>query len=219
MFGCLGRLGCLAVLLIGGAIAFLTRDMWMPRVLPRSSAPPVVATSAWQPVTPEGAMRARRSIESLGARTGPVYVNVLPADLAAYVYSELSRQVPGAAQGMQAAVVGDQLYMRADIALRDLKATGALGPLGAVLNDRETLTLGGRLEMVRPGLAQYRLTEMKVKELAIPRAAIPRLLAQLSRADRPAGIAPEGVPLQVPRSIADVRVGQGRITLYKTTTP
>lgn len=217
MFGCIGKAGCLIVALLIGIAAFLTRGVWGPRVMPRSTAPAAATSSVWQPVTAEGASRARRSIESLGARSGPVFVNIAPADLAAYVYSELSRQMPGTAQGMQAAVVGDQLYMRADLSLRDLKAAGALGPLGAILGDRETLTLGGRLDLVRPGLAQYRVTEMKVKELALPRAAIPRLLRQLSRGQRPAGVAEDGVPLRVPPAIADVRTGQGRITLYKTT--
>lgn len=218
MFGCIGRLGCLAVALVIGGAAFLTREVWMPRVMPKSTAPAVATnTSVWQPVTADGETRARRAIESLGARNGPVFVNVAPADLAGYVYNELSRQVPGTAQGMQAAVVGDQLYMRADLALRDLKAAGALGPLGAMLGDRETLTLGGRLDLVQPGLAQYRVTEMKLKELALPRAAIPRLLRQLSRGQRPAGVAEDGIPLRVPPGIADVRVGQGKITLYKTT--
>ena len=217
MFGCLGRLGCLAVLALAAIGGYFTRGFWMPRVMPKSTAPTVASTSVWQPVSPAGAERARRSIESLGARSGPVFVNVAPADLAAYVYSELSRQVPGAAQDMQAAVVGDQLFMRANIALRDLKATGALGPMSAMLSDRETLTLGGGLELVKPGLAQYRLSEMKVKELSLPRAVIPRLLRQLSRGDRPAGVAENGIPLRVPSTISDVRVGQGKITLYKTT--
>lgn len=216
MFGCIGRLGCLAVALLIAGAAYFTRGVWAPRVMPKSTAPAVASTSVWQPVTPSGAERARRAIESLGARSGPVFVNIAPADLAAYVYNELSRQVPGTAQGMQAAVVGDQLFMRAEIALRDLKAAGTLGPLGAMLSDRETLTLGGRIELVEPGLAQYRLSEMKLKELALPRAAIPRLLGQLSRAQRPAGVAPDGIPLRVPATISDVRVGQGKITLYKS---
>lgn len=217
MFGCIGRLGCLAVILIVAAIGYFTRSLWLPRVMPKSTAPVVSTAGVWRPVTPAGATRARRAVESLGTRAGPVFVNLAPEDLAAYVYSELSRQVPGTAQSMQAAVVGDQLFMRADIALKDLKAAGTLGPIGAMLSDRETLTLGGRLELVKPGIAQYRLTEMKLKELALPRAAIPRLLRQLSRAERPAGVAEDGIPLRIPSTIADIRVGQGKITLYKST--
>ena len=40
MFSCLGRIGCLFLLLIVGAIAFLKRDDWMPRVLGRGERPP-----------------------------------------------------------------------------------------------------------------------------------------------------------------------------------
>jgi hypothetical protein len=217
VFGCLGRLGCLIIIAVIAVAAWFTRGAWMPRVMPKSTASEVPATTAggWQPISPAGSERARRAIESLGQRSGPVYVNLAPADLAAYVYQELSRATPGNASNVQAAVLGDQFYMRSDVALRDLKAAGALGPLAGMLGDRETLTLGGRIEMVSPGLAQYRLSEMKVKELALPRAAIPRLLRQLSRGDRPAGVAEDAIPLPIPRTIADIRVGRGMITLYK----
>jgi hypothetical protein len=39
----------------------------------------------------------------------------------------------------------------------------------------------------------------------------------MSRAERPAGVAPDGIPLKTPPYIGDVRVTDGRITLYKTT--
>lgn len=219
MFGCLGRLGCLIIAAIIAVGGYFTRDLWMPRVLPRSNAPAAVSTnSAWQPVTAPGADRARSAIQSLGARSGPVFVNIAPADLAAFVYQELSRQMPGGANNVQAAVVNDQLFLKADVALSQLKATGALGPLGAMLSDRETLTLGGTMDMVKPGLAQFRVHELKVKELAIPRSAIPKILGQLDKSGvRPEGVAADAIPLPVPNTVADVRIARGKITLYKST--
>src|SRR5918993_1050926 len=91
MFGCLRRLGCLFVLCIAAvAAAFLTRDRWMPLLSGADSSAPetVEATAgpAWQPVSDEGAARARRTIESLGRRTGPVFANLTAGGLATFFY-------------------------------------------------------------------------------------------------------------------------------------
>jgi hypothetical protein len=46
---------------------------------------------------------------------------------------------------------------------------------------------------------------------------IPRLLRRVARGSRPPGLADDGLPLEVPAFVADVRIGQGRVTLYKST--
>ncbi|MBX6331648.1 MAG: hypothetical protein IRY91_07360 [Gemmatimonadaceae bacterium] len=47
---------------------------------------------------------------------------------------------------------------------------------------------------------------------------IPRLLARLARAPRPSGVAADALALTVPPYIADVRIHDGKITLYKVVT-
>ncbi len=46
MFGCLGRLGCLAILLIAGAIGWFTQDAWLPKAKAkiRTTAPALSRT-------------------------------------------------------------------------------------------------------------------------------------------------------------------------------
>ena len=218
MFGCIGRLGCLAVLLLVAAGAWFTRDRWYPRLMGGGEATTVV-DAAWQPVTPEAAAAGRRKVEQLGAARGPSMVALAPGEVAGVVLESAMRQFSSAAEGVSAAVIGDRVYVRAAVRVRDL-AGDALGPLAGMLGQQDTLTLGGRLEIVGPELAQFRVAEVKVRDFALPPAVIPRLMRQLRRnAQQPPGVADDALPIRVPRHVGDVRVARGRVTLYRESRP
>jgi hypothetical protein len=220
MFGCLRRIGCLVVLCVAALAAYLTRDRWMsylPRVgsAPRSTA--AARGPAWEPVSDDAAARARRAIESLGRRTGPVFVNMPAGDLASYFYIALAQQLPPSADSIEAAAVGNRMYVRAVISLDDFKAVDALGPLSGFVGRRERLQMGGTFAVIRSGLAQFLVEDVRLGELPIPRPAIPKLLRQIRRGSMPPGVADNGLPFVVPTYLGDARVADGKVTLYKTT--
>lgn len=217
MFGCLRRIGCLFVVLIAAVAAYLTRDRWLP-LLPGRAAPARTAAAGpdWESVSDEGAARARRAIESLGRRNGPVFVNMPPADLASYFYIALSEQLPPSADSIQAAAVGNRLYVRAIIGLDELRAAEALGSLAGMFGRREWVTMGGTFAVIQPGLAQFLVEDVRLGELRVPQPAIPKVLRQIRRGSRPAGVAENGLPFVVPMYLGDARVADGKITLYKT---
>src|SRR5437016_4090824 len=118
MFGCLGRLGCAALLLVGGGVAvWLYKDRFITVV----HGPAVVANApvVWEPISDSGAARARLAIQSLSKRSGPVFANVRPGDLASYIVQSVARQLPASAQNVQASVIGDKIHLRADVSLQD----------------------------------------------------------------------------------------------------
>ncbi|HEU4563373.1 MAG TPA: hypothetical protein VFS05_01945 [Gemmatimonadaceae bacterium] len=215
--GCLRSIGCLVVLVVLLAVGwFFYRDdaerWWNSR---RSDREAPAAVAEWEPLTPGGAERARQTVARLERRSGRVYETVRPGDLAAYVFEELARQgFAVSTDSARAAVVGDQLHVRADMRLKDLGGD-ALGPLGAMLGDRANVEFAGTLDVVRAGLAQYRLTMIRVGEQQLPAPIIPRLVQRISRGERPAGLAPNGLPIHIPPYIADVRLGGGMVTLIK----
>ncbi|HKG94191.1 MAG TPA: hypothetical protein VKA84_19930 [Gemmatimonadaceae bacterium] len=213
------KLGCLVLLLVLAAAAYLTRGRWMHLLGGRGAAeaPAAAAEVAWEALTPEGAERARRAVASLGGRGGPVFVNVGPGDLASYIFVQVAKQLPPSAQDVQAAVIGERLYLRANVSLRDLGGSGSLGPLASMLGDRETMQIGGQFEVLRPGLAQFRVQEVKLRDFALPQRAIPRVIGQIRKGAVPQGVTPDGLALEVPRHIGDVRVSRGKVTLYKST--
>jgi hypothetical protein len=85
-----------------------------------------------------------------------------------------------------------------------------------MLGDRERMQFGGTFHVIRPQLAEYEVKDIKVKDFSIPQAMIPRVLSQTERGSRPEGLSPDGLPLVVPKYLGDVRIANGRVTLYKT---
>ncbi|HJU74691.1 MAG TPA: hypothetical protein VJ717_13165 [Gemmatimonadaceae bacterium] len=192
----------------------MTRDRWWPQLRDgRDSA--VVVEASGNSLSDSGAQRAENSIRSLGQATGPAYVNITPEDLAALIVREAGR-TPLPLKDATAGVVGDRLWLRGTLDLRQLRAQGALGTIGVLLGDEEEVELRGTLDIVQPGLAQFRVAAFKVRDISLPSAAIPRLIAQIYRGERPPGVSANGVPFPVPPYIGDVRIANGRITLYKT---
>jgi hypothetical protein len=217
--GCMKKLGCLFVLLIAViVIAFLTRSRWL-RVLPGNRDSATASASTWQPLTPTGAQRAKGALERLRGSTGPTYATVAPGDLAAYILQELSRTLPSSADSIEAAAIGDRLYVRAIVRTSDLGDKGSFGPIAMLLGERERLQLGGTLRIIRPGSAELQVKELKIGSFNVPQGLIPRLVREISRGTRPPELSPDGLPLRTPDYIGDVRVANGTITLYKTAAP
>jgi hypothetical protein len=210
----MGCLVMLALLAIGG---YLTRDQWLPRITGRSSASESAALSTWQPLSPEAGSRGKQKIDQLSSPTGPVFTNLTASEVASYVFQTVARTIPASADSAEAAVIGDVLYVRAVLPVREIAGTGVLGPLGGLLNDRERLQLGGSFRVLRPGLSEFEVREIKLRDFKVPTGAIPRLVQQISRGNRPEGVAPNALAVTTPRSLADVRIANGRVTLYKTT--
>ncbi|MEP6991522.1 MAG: hypothetical protein ABJA80_11390 [bacterium] len=213
--GCIARAGCLVVLALLAVGAYLTRDRWMSK-LPGNS-PPVAMESTWQPLTPEAGARGKRAIETLQSASGPVFANLSAAEIASYVFQVVGHTLPASADSVEAAVIGDALYVRAIVPMRDLAGSGVLGPLGSLLNAREKITIGGGFRVVRPGLSEFQVRDVKLRDFSVPKGAIPRLLQQVTRGNRPEGIAADALPVPTPASLADVRIANNKVTLYKTT--
>jgi hypothetical protein len=207
---CIGRLGCMLALALLAVAGWLTRDRWLRMVRGGSAAADSTVVAAgregvWQPLTAQGGERP----------TGPPAVTVSAPDLGAYVYQELARQLPPSADSVEAMAARDQLHVRASVRLRELGGRDVLGPLAAMLGDRERLQIGGTLRVVRPGLGELVVREIRVGQLPIPSAIIPRLLRQVSRRDRPPGISEAGLPLRLPEYVGEVRVSAGNVTISK----
>ena len=213
--GCIARLGCLVMVALLAVGAFLTRDQWLPKLTGRPTES--AAVSPWQPLSPEAGARGKQKIDELSSPSGPVFSNLTASEVASHVFQTVARTIPASADSAEAAVIGDALYVRAVLPVREIAGTGVLGPLGGLLNDRERLQLGGSFRVIRPGLSEFEVREIKLRDFKVPTGAIPRLLQQISRGNRPEGVAPNALAVTTPRSLADVRIANGRVTLYKTT--
>jgi hypothetical protein len=214
MFGCLRRLGCLVILLILLAAAWF----WYARVEPSRSPASTAATSTWQPLTQPDAARAQRAIESLGNRSGPVFANLSAGEVASYAFLSATKgALPPSAQNISAAVIGDRIYVRATVILNELGGKKVLGPLASLLSDRDSVRLGGTMNVIQPGLGQFLVQEVRLGSLAFPSKLVPALVQQFRRGNIPPGVAPNGLPMPLPSYISDIRISNGRVTIYKNT--
>lgn len=219
MFGCIGRIVVVCVLLVLGAVAYATRDRWGPSLEQRIGMRPSrsAAFAGWQPVTPAGAERLRAAIDSLRRPTGPAFINVRAADLVAYAVEPVVRRLaPDSGKAVPAtANAGENVLMiRGAVKMSDLGGAAALGPLAGVLEGTQTVELRGRVDVASPGHATFQVTRIAIGSLVLPSAAIGRVVQQIvPRHDRSQ---PEDVvPFTIAPEIADVRITHGRVTLYK----
>jgi hypothetical protein len=218
MFGCLRRLGCLFVLAVI-VLAYFTRAYWYEPVrgmVARGGdrgADVGAGVTRWEPITTSAATQGEKQVRSLAAPRGPVYVSLRPGELASYAFLSLSNALPPSAEGAEASVQGERVYVRSVVALRDF--AGALGSMGGFLADRDTLRLGGTFEVLAPGRAQFRVQDVQLGSFPLPKKTIPALLKRVRRGTPGADVAPDAIELPIPDYIGDVRIARGRITLYK----
>ena len=213
--GCLMRLGCLVLVLAAGAAAFLTRDQWMDKLPWRSShAKTSVTTSGWEPISTAGRDRTIGALAEMALPKSRAYVTLSAGDVASYIahYANFDRQ--RAADSLMARVEGDQVRLRARVKKSELHGTAA-SVVGPLLRDREWVEMSGDLHVISKGYAEFRVRELKVRGIGLPDAAITRLVSSISRITRPPGASDNGLPLSIPSYIGDVRVSDGKITLYK----
>lgn len=212
MFGCLRRLGCLLLLVVLGAAGYW---YWTTHA---DRARPVAAPGVWHRVAASDGSAAAQQLRALQAPGGKVFANLTPAEAVAYLLVRGGRGIPASAQDVQATVRGDTLRARALVSLRDLGGGRALGPIAALVSARDTVQLAGTVRVLRPGMAEFRVTEVRLRNLDVPRGAIPNLVQQLRHGSDPA-LDPNGIALPLPPDIGDIRIANGKITLYKTVSP
>jgi hypothetical protein len=220
MKGCFRRVGCLILI-----IALAGLWYWYARVRPTSSATSTTSTATgatitntgWEPLSQADADRGRIAVESLGQRSGPVFANLSPAEAASYIFLVVAKQLPPSARNVEASISGDRLNVRSEVDMKDFGGAGQLGTLGMLLGSRDSVFLGGTIHMLKPGLGEFLVQQAKIGKLDVPQGLIPKLIAQMKKKGKPIeGIAPNGLPMVMPSYISDVRIANGKITLYKS---
>lgn len=226
--GCGRRLGCIALLVVLAAAAWLARDRWpgwVSRLERRiretahgaPAAPRATADSvSWRPVTLGGASHAERLLLSLGDRGSAAYTSILPSDFASFMLMDIAGRVPPPQDSTEAAILDRQLAVRTSIDIKAFGGRTAFGPLGGLLADREPLTLAGTFDVVRPGVAEFHVEQLTVHGLAVPSPLIPPLVHKVEIGAHPAGLAPDALLLNVPPYVTDIRVVGARIAVYRS---
>lgn len=217
MKGCFrGLLFIIVIALLAGLWYFYARVERPATPTSTTSSAATITEPSWQPLSEAAAQQGKVAVESLGQQTGPVFANLTAAQAASYIFMEVARQLPPSATNAQAEIAGDRLYVRSEVDLKDFGGSRALGPIAMVLGQRDSVRLGGGIRMLKPGLGEFLVRDVRLGKLDVPSALIPRLLAQMKKGKTVPGISANGLPMVMPAYISDVRIANGRITLYKS---
>ena len=214
--GCLARLGCLIMLVLLGAVAYFTRDRWTDKLPWSSSKSDSAVTTAevWTPLTQAGAKRTADALQKLSSPRGPVFLTLEGSDIASYVFMQIVKQMPASTDSFAARIDGDHIRLRARMRTADLGGV-VTGMLGKLLGDRERVEMGGTLGVIGKGRAEFRVDQVRVRDVGLPDALVTRLVRAVASGPRADGLHENGLPISIPPYIGDVRISNGKITLYK----
>lgn len=199
------------MLALAAVVGWFTRDRWMPKSWLDKISPPGKAVT-WEPLTAAGADRTRAALDRLSQPKGPVFETLSGADVVSYAFRELAQRLPGSADSVQARASGDKISMRASVNTSEIKGLGALG---AMLSDREPVELTGVIRVVKPGLGEFQVQDAKIRGISVPHGMISTLLGRVDRGPKKPGVDADAMPLPLPPYVGDIRVANGKITLYK----
>jgi hypothetical protein len=213
MFGCLRRLGCLVLLAVLVCAAYFTRSRWLPLVT--SSNRRAAAALDWKPLSAEGADRARRTVRDLDRAGGQVFANVSAADFASYVLDSASLGFTRGRHPAEAAIQGDKFLLRTKLRVADLGVEN-VPLLKGIADKTATVIIGGTLSVERTGLGEWQVKSITVDAIDVPGVALTRVTRALANQPGRPGTRDDAFGFPVPAQIADLRIHNGVITLYKS---
>lgn len=168
---------------------------------------------------------AHEKLDALAKRTGPAFATFDAQEVADVLSPAFIRVLPRSASQSALAIVGDELKLRSVVELREFAGSSALGTLlGGAFGGRDTLRVSGTLDSPTPGVVQFHLRDLELKGISIPSALIPTIVRTLRAQSRAFdggrtvhidSLPPDALLVKMPASVADVRVHNNRITLYR----
>ena len=220
MDGCLkavGRLGCLAAMLVVAALLWWFRDPLLhvaSRYLgPHSTRlPPVADTSVGAP-TP-GAVRATAAkLAALGEPGGPDSVVLTPNEMASLLGGGIDWTVRKGFDSLRVELLDSIVAVDARLDTRVLPRD-ALGTAGRVLGPLEPLRMAGPIAVVRPGVARWTVRELSLRGFPFPGPAVTRLARVIAGADQDGEVS-----VAVPVAVARIAVHPTSVVCYRKAGP
>jgi hypothetical protein len=206
MRGCLSlpfRLALLALLLLGGFVAWSHRDAIRRRIHSWTAEPSQPESTGWG--SPARAPAVLQRIGSL-ARARADTVLLSATDVASLIAAGAAARAPGALDSIQVRLDRDDIEVHARVDTRKIPLS--FGPLSSVIHDWENVEAGGRLLFRRAGLAEWQVSRTRIRGIPLPKDVLGRLLRSFRAGDASV------VPLPLPPSVGGLRVSRAGLVLY-----
>lgn len=197
-------IGCLGLLLLL-AVGWLYRDHIVEFVKGLTGSRMEPVEQVGRP-TEGGARRARDKVDSLNAwRADSVILTA--SEMASLIGAGLDPAFRGHMDSLQVELEEDRIRIQASFDTEQIPRD-MLGPLGGMVDKREHLEAAGPVTVVRPGMAEWRIDQLKLGNFPFPRDVIPRLL------ERAMGSRTSSIPFIIPAGIRSVAIHPGGVTLF-----
>lgn len=220
MNGCLkgvARLAGLALLVLGLAVVWWFREplletgsRWLgPR---RTGLPPVADTAVGAP-TPRAVASSDAKLADLAQRGGPDSVLLSANEMASLIGGGLDWSVRKTFDSLRVELLDGRFAVHARLDTRAVP-TEALGPLAAMLSEREPLRLAGPLVVQQPGRGRWTLEELSVRGFAFPPPLVKAIAQRVAGADSTGALT---VPL--PPEVSTIVIRPTGVVLYRRRLP
>ncbi len=206
---CLARIGCLTLVVLLAAGAWLERDTllgwWRAHVADAS-----VVNGA---PTAELGRRSSRKLDDFLRGRGADHVSFDATELQSLVDYRYRDSLPSGVSNARIALDDSTLEASAALRVEDLMHGKAPDALRGLLGDSARATAELQPEVQAPGVLLLKVRSVSAGGLPIPNLMIPWLLQQtgLSNGNGPA----RAVALAVPRDVTGVRVTDGKLLLER----
>jgi hypothetical protein len=210
-FKVLGCLGLLALLVLG----WLFRDRVFRELRGWLAGGPAI-TAAAGPARGRPGTRALASakskIDSLnGWRADSVVLT--PAEVASLMGSGLEPSFRRELDSLQVELLEDEVLVRARLRTARLPRE-VLGQLAVAFGPAEPVEAAGPLRVTSPGVGEWIVRSVKIRDLPVPAPAVPGLVSRALGDPRR-----QTVPWKVPAGIRVIRIRPGTATLYGAPRP
>ncbi len=190
------------LLVVGLGGAWFARDLWWERAFGRPARP----EPGWKSPAPDSVL-----IRRVARSSGDAFIALGAEDLATL----LEGGAGAALTDPRAAIVGDQVRLRGRLRVRDLPSLERAGPLADLLTGEPEIEVAGRPALMEKGIGGIQVTDLRVGGVQVPRNLRDALVTRLAGLPGVTSAAPGGIRFSVPPWVGDVRVTNGKLTVYR----
>lgn len=203
MPGCLRKMVSRVFVLILLILAAYAGWRWGPDVFPRieawvgrssSEAIPTVAP------TPELASTVVAKVQALRRGEGSGRVALGDSEITSVLRYSVPGLVPAGVDSPEVRLEGDQVRLRARVALASFPDLPDLGPVLGILPDTVDAVLEGSVMPFGAGRAVLLVNGLEASRIPMPRRLIPQILTAIGRVQE-AGLPPEALLIPLPSGV------------------
>lgn len=151
---------------------------------------------------------ARGKQDAMRRPNGPRSVTLSADEMASLVQDGMQPQARQALDSVSVSLDPGRLTLHGQL-ITAAWGPELFGPLAAMFEPRESITVSGPARAAAPGLMAWEPDSFRVRTFMLPQGAIPVLVRRLT------GASDGAIPIAVPPTVAQIRIESGAVTFSR----